>query len=567
MSAEVQELIFRADTSGIKQADAALTEHQRKTLAVRRELDELNAAWQRGAVHNEVYQRELKRLTRSLDDVDRAAGGGSMLSGRRGGGGASLAMMQLGRSVQDFQAAGLYGITNNIEGLAMALGLGGGLAGVATLAFVALQAFGPELSKLIGQTNETRTFADEIDRLNAEIKDLGKQKNPSIEVKVETEEAKRQLKELQEGAELLQATLTGQTAEEQASGKAFLDALGTPEAREAVNTARRRYITRAALPHRNAVSELSRQVAAQEWEISERRFNMTPEEGLSASAKLRGLKEQLATEQNAAAAAERNADLAFGAIERNAIKGTGQAQADAQASFAATVGGTQAELLRLTMGMNTPEAQFARRQRKREDENARRLKAQQEKIAKEREAGAQEFEGAEWDRITAEAEASGRATARGQARFRKEKADAEEQRPKDAIEFARLQLEQQQAAASLQRLPFETAARQRELAGAIESAQTDLNQLPAAVRDRLRGANQGEAAQIRIDAAQREMALNQRILDLTGQLMSLVQQSQNQANDINMRMMQQEQKMREIMSRDQRFRQTFQQRGRQGGGN
>ena len=58
------------------------------------------------------------------------------------------------RIVQDFQGGGLLGITNNIEGMAMSLGLGGGIAGVATLAAVALAALQPQIKALIASFNQ-----------------------------------------------------------------------------------------------------------------------------------------------------------------------------------------------------------------------------------------------------------------------------------------------------------------------------------------------------------------------------------------------------------------------------
>lgn len=62
------------------------------------------------------------------------------------------AMLQGGRGVQDFSAAGIPGVVNNVESLASALGLGASAAGGFTLAFVAIEVlmrnwdtwFGPE---------------------------------------------------------------------------------------------------------------------------------------------------------------------------------------------------------------------------------------------------------------------------------------------------------------------------------------------------------------------------------------------------------------------------------------
>ncbi|APW63544.1 hypothetical protein [Paludisphaera borealis] len=50
-----------------------------------------------------------------------------------------FAMLTLGRGVQDFSAAGLMGITNNVEGMGVAMGMSAGAAGALTLGIVGLQ--------------------------------------------------------------------------------------------------------------------------------------------------------------------------------------------------------------------------------------------------------------------------------------------------------------------------------------------------------------------------------------------------------------------------------------------
>lgn len=61
-----------------------------------------------------------------------------------------FAMLTLGRGVQDFQAAGLMGITNNVEGLGVAMGMSAGAAGALTLGVVGLQVAMPVLKNRIG---------------------------------------------------------------------------------------------------------------------------------------------------------------------------------------------------------------------------------------------------------------------------------------------------------------------------------------------------------------------------------------------------------------------------------
>lgn len=65
-----------------------------------------------------------------------------------------FAMLTLGRGVQDFQAAGLMGIVNNVEGLGVAMGMTAGQAGALTLGIVGLQVTMPVLRNTIGDFAE-----------------------------------------------------------------------------------------------------------------------------------------------------------------------------------------------------------------------------------------------------------------------------------------------------------------------------------------------------------------------------------------------------------------------------
>lgn len=109
------------------------------------------------------------RLKDKLEEVapsaDKAAAAADKLA--KGGGNSAQSMMQLGRVVQDFQGGGILGITNNMEGMAMALGLGPGIAGVATLAAVALAALNPQIKALIANLagSHTKTEAEAMKEL------------------------------------------------------------------------------------------------------------------------------------------------------------------------------------------------------------------------------------------------------------------------------------------------------------------------------------------------------------------------------------------------------------------
>lgn len=64
----------------------------------------------------------------------------------------NMAILQASRGIQDFQAAGLMGIVNNVEGIASAFGLGAGVAGMATLAAVAIQSLSPIIQTAAQET-------------------------------------------------------------------------------------------------------------------------------------------------------------------------------------------------------------------------------------------------------------------------------------------------------------------------------------------------------------------------------------------------------------------------------
>lgn len=96
-----------------------------------------------GKVEAEELAKASTRLAISTEEVAEAA---EKAKGKVAGFGQSA--LQSGRVIQDFAQGGLGGILNNIEGLTMALGLGPGLAGVLTIAGVALMVFKPQLEEL-----------------------------------------------------------------------------------------------------------------------------------------------------------------------------------------------------------------------------------------------------------------------------------------------------------------------------------------------------------------------------------------------------------------------------------
>lgn len=66
----------------------------------------------------------------------------------------NMAILQASRGIQDFQAAGLMGIVNNVEGIATAFGMGAGVAGMVTLAAVAIQSLTPAIKSAITEAEQ-----------------------------------------------------------------------------------------------------------------------------------------------------------------------------------------------------------------------------------------------------------------------------------------------------------------------------------------------------------------------------------------------------------------------------
>jgi hypothetical protein len=202
------------------------------------EVRDLQSSYDQGMVASGRYREEMQRigaesrkLAVSLDAVDDASRAATHGRGARGGNGMQgfgMAMLQASRGIQDFQAAGIMGMVNNIEGLSMALGLGAGLSGVATLAFVALQVLLPMFRNMGDDAAEA---TDEIEKLNAQIKEMEK-KPIKLEADYEAiAQAKSEVEMLTKAKDALDKLMGKQSQDEAASGKAVGDLLASPENR------------------------------------------------------------------------------------------------------------------------------------------------------------------------------------------------------------------------------------------------------------------------------------------------------------------------------------------------
>ncbi len=89
-------------------------------------------------------QQAGQKISQSMNQAGQASA--------KGGANMNMAILQASRGIQDFQAAGLMGIVNNVEGIATAFGMGAGVAGMVTLAAVAIQSLSPIIQSVAQET-------------------------------------------------------------------------------------------------------------------------------------------------------------------------------------------------------------------------------------------------------------------------------------------------------------------------------------------------------------------------------------------------------------------------------
>lgn len=119
-----------ADTSGEKAASASLKNLQKELKETQKQMRALGDASPEFAPLKEKAAGLEKQIETLGDSQEKAAGKGVNFG---------QSMLQGSRAVQDFSAAGIPGMVNNVESLASALGLGASAAGGFTLAFVAIE--------------------------------------------------------------------------------------------------------------------------------------------------------------------------------------------------------------------------------------------------------------------------------------------------------------------------------------------------------------------------------------------------------------------------------------------
>jgi hypothetical protein len=166
---------------------AARAQQARAAAATRAERDaERVATAEIRAAEKEAAQAT--KLEQSLD------GSKSKLAG------VGQSLLQVGRVVQDFQAAGIRGILNNIEGLTLAVGGGAGFAGALTVLGVVFEVFKPQIQGFFDSLMNTAPglLSDRLVALKKQIEGLeAKPIKLSADI-TELQNARKELQALEE---------------------------------------------------------------------------------------------------------------------------------------------------------------------------------------------------------------------------------------------------------------------------------------------------------------------------------------------------------------------------------
>jgi hypothetical protein len=169
-----------------RDAVAAVTAIDTKIAKYERDMMALGNAILSGKGNTAAYEQELRQLGRELDALtgkttaatvktkDFARAASQVESSGRGGG---LAMLEFSRAFEDAQY-GITGVLNNIPSLLMALGVGGGLTGVVSVAAVGVSQLVKRFGEMPGEAQagadvakeRLKSLSEELVRINREIR-------------------------------------------------------------------------------------------------------------------------------------------------------------------------------------------------------------------------------------------------------------------------------------------------------------------------------------------------------------------------------------------------------------
>jgi len=116
------------------------------------ELGLSDAQFRQALAHAQIQAEEAARRMQAKVNQATQQTASTATSGAWKNAGGAQSMLQFSRAIDDAQY-GLRGVINNVEGIAMGLGFGAGVAGAATIAAVAIAAIGPRIAALVKATD------------------------------------------------------------------------------------------------------------------------------------------------------------------------------------------------------------------------------------------------------------------------------------------------------------------------------------------------------------------------------------------------------------------------------
>lgn len=235
---DIARLILQAE-------DVGFADVRDKIARLQKDLDHLQTMYRAGAVDIDMYTEKGRALQGELDDLaaalkkaedslkkhgtTQAALTDLTKKAQSGMAGLGQSFLQTGRVVQDFQAAGLRGVLNNVEGLVQALGGPAGLAGALTVVAVAFEVLKPQIQGFfdafmqeIDPERLTR-YTDQLGALKERIEELAKQHTIGIDTK-ELEAARDKVAEIEAGLKAFESLSQARGKPEEESGAAVKEA-------------------------------------------------------------------------------------------------------------------------------------------------------------------------------------------------------------------------------------------------------------------------------------------------------------------------------------------------------
>jgi hypothetical protein len=202
---------------------------------LRDKVNRLNAVMQANPQHAASMTLRLNQMTNEITSAQRKLGELVASKGNAYGGGAG--MMNLGQMVQDFQAAGFRGISNQLDRFVLSLGGSAGLAGAVMLAGAAFEAFRPKIMQFLEglKPDALQSFVGHLDTLKERLEALKDNTDRSASEEMEMGLTEKAIERFQRGEKAFEKFKEARSDSEKGLGSLVTDALESPEARAALD--------------------------------------------------------------------------------------------------------------------------------------------------------------------------------------------------------------------------------------------------------------------------------------------------------------------------------------------